>query len=266
MPDPSTRTRRDPGWTATGGDIYPGFTAGQVIVGTVIAPTEDLRRSVPEAKAFLRFLEFSIHFTGSPKIVGIYAHDVAREYNIPFCFLDTEGKQLISLVKDLPIDASRFFKASVQEYMGAYGRAYEIPKSSAYRSQAQSWYPVAQTLAQMSRETPVLLREVRKSATLDITVDKLAQPLLDELARSGMLTITGQTATVTYCQLSSDEVREFLKGDWLEVYVWQEAMNAGFADDCQWGYKIVVDQKLAAILPSNELVPLSTRSAPFACK
>jgi hypothetical protein len=71
--------------------------------------------------------EWIIHFTGSPKIVGIYAHDVARDYNIPFCFLDTEGKQLISLVKDLPIDASQFFKASVQEYMGAYGRTYEIP-------------------------------------------------------------------------------------------------------------------------------------------
>lgn len=40
---------------------------------------------------------------------------------------------------------------------------------------------------------------------------------------------------------------EFLNGDWLEVYVWTEATNAGFADDCQWGYKIVAD------IPSNEL-------------
>lgn len=197
--------------------------------------------------------EWIIHFTGSPKIVGIYAHDVAREYNIPFCFLDTEGKQLISLVKDLPIDARQFFKASVEEYMGAYGRTNEIPKSATYRSQAQSWYTIAQILVQMPGETSALLKGLRRSNALDLEVDNLAQSLLDELARFGMLTITGQATTVVYCRLSSNDVREFLKGDWLEVYVWQEAMNAGFADDGQWGYKIVVDQKLAAILPSNEL-------------
>jgi hypothetical protein len=200
--------------------------------------------------------EWIIHFTGSPKVVGIYAHDIARDHNIPFCFLDTEGKQLISLVKDLPINPEIFFKASVQEYIGAYGRTYEIPKLQLYRSKAESWYNIAQILVNMPEETQNLLKGVRspaKGKPLEITVDSSAQPLLEELSLSGIMAITSQADDKTQCQLLSHEIREFLEGDWLEVYVWQEARNAGFADDCQWGYKIVVDQKMAATLPSNEL-------------
>lgn len=36
----------------------PKFGAGQTIAGTVISPTDELRRRAPEAKAFLRFREF----------------------------------------------------------------------------------------------------------------------------------------------------------------------------------------------------------------
>lgn len=202
--------------------------------------------------------EWVIHFTGSPKVVGIYAHDVAREHNIPFCFLDTEGKQLISLVKDLPIDPELFFKASVQEYIGAYGRTCKIAKPSIYRTKAESWYNIAQKLVQMPKETQALLNGLRKNngqkrRPLEIIVDSLAQPLIEELTRSDIIAITGQVGTQIQCQLASNEIKEFLNGDWLEVYVWQEAIKAGFADDCQWGYKIVVDQKLASTLPSNEL-------------
>src|SRR5438270_382531 len=41
--------------------------------------------------------KWTMHITTSPKVVGIYAHDIARECSIPCWFLDTEGKQVISL-------------------------------------------------------------------------------------------------------------------------------------------------------------------------
>jgi hypothetical protein len=37
-------------------------------------------------------------------------------------------------------------------------------------------------------------------------------------------------------------MREFLKGDWLEIYVWGEINRTGFTDDNQWGYKIATGQ------------------------
>ena len=40
------------------------------------------------------------------------------------------------------------------------------------------------------------------------------------------------------CTIVDGEKREFLNGDWLEVYVWKEVEEAGFAQDYQWGYRI----------------------------
>lgn len=197
--------------------------------------------------------EWIMHFTGSPKIVGIYAHDLAREHDIPLWFLDTEGKQVVSLVEDCEIDYGTLFKASVEEYMGAYGRTYEIAKSRDYREEAESWYPVAYALAHDSESTQILLKATRSTDSLNIQVDIRAEQLARQLSSLGILTITKEAANGLYCKISGNKRREFLLGDWLEVYVWQEAIKAGFADDCQWGYKIPVDQKVAVTLPSNEL-------------
>src|SRR5579875_2777251 len=64
--------------------------------------------------------EWIIHFTSSPKVVGIYAHDIAREYNIPYWFLDTDGKQVISLVRENSddINCDKLYKVTVEEYIG----------------------------------------------------------------------------------------------------------------------------------------------------
>lgn len=92
--------------------------------------------------ALLRYPEadWVIHFTSSPKIVGIYAHDVAREYNTPYWFLDTDGKQVVSLVRGSDVNNNELYNATVEEYMGSYGRTYEIPKSQTYRKKANSGF------------------------------------------------------------------------------------------------------------------------------
>lgn len=72
-------------------------------------------------------------------------------------------------------------------------------------------------------------------------------PLLEQLETMDALTIESiQEENVMYT-IKSSNMQEFLQGDWLEIYVWHEAIEAGFANDCQWGYKIQAD------LPSNEL-------------
>jgi hypothetical protein len=133
--------------------------------------------------------------------------------------------------------------------MGSYGRTYEIPKSLAYRKKAEGWFPIAKAMAQNPQLTEIFLKAIRGKKKLDIQVSEQAEQLLQELEYLGVLTIGNRPpfrASIE-CSIRDEEMLDFLNGDWLEVYVWTEAAKAGFADDCQWGYKIVAD------IPSNEL-------------
>src|SRR6266699_1278732 len=92
-----------------------------------------------------------------------------------------------------------------------------------------------------------LLAGLRGNNALAARIGAQAELLLPQIASFGALTIIGRTTDTIECSIRDTDTLEFLKGDWLEVYVWKEAINAGFADDCQWGYKIVAE------LPLNEL-------------
>lgn len=191
--------------------------------------------------------DWIIHFTSSPKIVGIYGYEVAREFNIPYWFIDTGGEQILSLIKVSQVEATQFFKSTVEEYMLSYGRTFAIPKSAAYRQKAENWYPVARLLAETPHETETLLKAVRGIHVLNITVNAQAASLVEKLEALSALTIVNKSAKDLHCLIRDADTLDYLKGDWLEVFIWHEAAHAGFADDAQWGYKIVAD------LPSNEL-------------
>lgn len=219
---------------------------------------QDIKKACTTALQRFPDADWIMHITTSPKVVGIYAHDIARKYNIPCWFLDTDGKQVVSLVRQgEKADNAYLFKVTVEEYMQAYGRTYEIPKTFDYRQKAESWYDIACTLAHQSEATQLLLNAIRavKHNSFMIAVDAQAEQLLQQLATLGVVTITGKSANQLQCRIANNEQFEFLKGDWLEVYAWSEAIKAGFADDCQWGYKIKTD------LPANELDLVLTYNA-----
>lgn len=219
---------------------------------------QDIKKACIAALQRFPDAEWIMHITTSPKVVGIYAHDIAREYSIPCWFLDTDGKQVVSLVRQgEKSDTVYLFKVTVEEYMQAYGRTYEIPKTPDYRQKAESWYDIASTLAHEPEATQLLLKAIRaaKPISFMIAVDAQAEQLLQQLADLGIITITGKSANQLQCRIVNSEQLEFLKGDWLEVYAWTEAVKAGFADDCQWGYKIKTD------LPANELDLVLTYNA-----
>jgi hypothetical protein len=172
---------------------------------------------------------------------------VARDLGVPCWFLDTDGKQVISLVENMQVDNEVLFNASVKEYIGAYGRTYEIPKSLSYRKDAEAWYPISRELVLHLDMTQTFLIGVKGNKLLTHTVDAKTLPLLKHLEAMSAVTIeTVQGNNVSYT-ITSSNMCEFLQGDWLEVYVWHEAREANIADDYQWGYKIKAD------LPSNEL-------------
>src|SRR5262249_31875844 len=67
-----------------------------------------------------------------------------------------------------------------------------------------------------------------------------SSPLLSFLAKRGLLEIARQSdEDSVICNFTSNESARFIgTGDWLTIYVWHALVTAGFADDCQWGYRI----------------------------
>lgn len=217
---------------------------------------EDVKKRCNEALASQNDVEWVIHFTGAPKTVGIFAYEVAREHNIPYCFLDTESGQLVSLVKDFDAETKNLFAATVEEYMLSYGRECKIHKRETYVEKAQEWYPIAELMANSSAETRVLLKALRKAQSnkqqLTPLVPAEARKLVQKLEEYKLLVSTNQESGEIVCTLKDDDARKFLYGDWLEIYVWHKVHQEGFADDCLWGLVINVNE-LQKLITSNEL-------------
>ncbi len=195
--------------------------------------------------------EWVISITSAPKTVGIFVVDVARENGIPCWHLNTDDREVISFSKDIPIDVNKLFEANVEQYMKLYEREYDIPKSDRYRKQAESWYEVAKLLAHMPEATQIFLKAFRQGTqnnqSITFNVASKAKALVHELQKHDFLTITNETADTLQCTITDRDKQDFLKGDWLETYVWREINEAEFAHDCQWGYRIFTGQA------SNEL-------------
>ncbi len=196
--------------------------------------------------------EWIITINSAPKIVSIFACDLAREKNIPCWFLNTNDGEVISLSKDFPVDTEELFKATVDEYMKVYERDYEIPKSKDYRNlvQSEAYYNIARTLAHAPEATHFFIKALRQAQhgqarnnSISLTIgDPQVKSLVQSLAVMRALTIDDETSSGLQCTISNGDMREFLNGDWLEVYVWKEVNKADFAHDNQWGYKIRTGQ------------------------
>jgi hypothetical protein len=64
--------------------------------------------------------------------------------------------------------------------------------------------------------------------------------LVHALEKYGLLEIKLNKKREECCSFKSPDAAKFLgTGDWLEIFVWHETKEAGFADDCQWGYEII---------------------------
>ena len=238
---------------------------------------EQVKERCREAFSSKPDAEWICHFTSAPKTVGIYAYEVAQEYEFAYYFLDTGGQQVVSFIpKEDSIDSKELYKATVEEYMEAYGRTCKVHRGRHYQENAESWYPVAEALVQDYEQTQILLQGLRKaqntrpSRSLTPVISVKALHLLQTLQKHDFLVIERETADEVQCTIMDREKQQFLTGDWLEIYVWYQTHQEHFVDDCQWGRTIKIDKKLASIIasitpsnttPSNELDVLLTYQA-----
>ncbi|QBD78496.1 DUF1887 family protein [Ktedonosporobacter rubrisoli] len=186
--------------------------------------------------------EWIFSIGSSPKITGIAAYEVAKQKNIPCLYVDTRNEKFVALARELEGDIGDIFHINVPEYMKMQHRDFQPAKEAGYRSTVECWKHIAQEVA-LSPDGPgfcQILREKKAREAVQLSSTLALSPLVQNIARYGLLEIK-QNATSAYeCSFTSRDAAHFLgTGDWLEVYVWSEATQAGFADDCQWGHVIV---------------------------
>ncbi len=191
--------------------------------------------------------EWIMNITSAPKIVSIFAMDVAREREIACWFLNTNDGEVISLAETIPIEHKAIFDIQVEEYMDGYQRQYKKRGTAEYREKAEAWYTSAQLLAQDPISTHLFLRKLRaamqgkrQNESLLLRFNIKAKPFFQQLAECTppLVKITKEEAETFECMVFGGDARKFLEGDWLEVFVCQSVEQARFAEDYQWGYQV----------------------------
>lgn len=191
--------------------------------------------------------EWTMNITSAPKIVSIFAMDIAREKDIACWFLNTNDGEVISLAKPIPIDHKAIFEIQVEEYMDGYQRQYKKRGTPEYREKAESWYPAAQLLAQDPNLTHLFLRKLRaamqgrrQNESILLRFKIQAKPFIQQLAECTppLVKITKEETETLECNVFGGDARKFLEGDWLEIFVCKAVEQARFAEDYQWGYQV----------------------------
>lgn len=195
--------------------------------------------------------EWDVTFTigSGPKLSSIAAYEVAKQKKVPCLFIDTPHETIISLTTPTKLPEVNLFHLSVEDYMRIQHRTYQQHhyKTAMYRTIAEAWGDMARTVA-CSADGPqftllmhdYINNEYKLGLPATLPHALATSPLLQELWNTyHVIDITTDERGEECCTFTSDEAAHFLStGDWLEVYVWYEAVQAAFADDCRWGYQI----------------------------
>jgi hypothetical protein len=182
--------------------------------------------------------DWTFSIGSSPKISGIAGYEAAKVLQIPCWYVDTRHEKLISLIKDADMDKQTFFHIKLKQYMKIQHRSGRMKKELTYRQQAEKWGEVSHELA-LSDDAPSftgLWHDKKAAECINLTPQLLNSPLLHYLEGQKLIEVDRRTSS---CFFTSPEAASFLgTGDWLEVYVWYEVKQAGFADDYLWGFSI----------------------------
>jgi hypothetical protein len=191
-------------------------------------------------------------FTASSaaKVMSLAGYEFAKQKGIPCLQIDILHRKVISLVKEVEVDTRRFFYLTVDEYMSHYG--YTVAYTSkgladqSHQRKLIAWSDVARELID-SPDTEFILRQLRHRRVgekFSLSPELQTSALLQSLENNGLLEITiDETDEMPVCCFSSHDSTQFLAGDWLVYYVWHEIIKVGFADDCQWGFSVIINKQ-----------------------
>jgi Domain of unknown function (DUF1887) len=162
--------------------------------------------------------------------------------SIKFWYLDTAHSRVISLIgngRDISI-----FKLDVEQYVAAYNyRLQPANGTKNYQSRfsQEDWMTFAKRLGESTQDIDLLKQillgsSANKYNEVANTADRYH--FLRDLEKVGLIHnfTTNEQKLRFYL---SDEQHKYLDGAWLELYIFQEAMNIGFFDYIQWSKEII---------------------------
>ena len=188
--------------------------------------------------------EWTFEITSAPKITGIAAYEVAKQKGVSCWHADAQRDYHVSLVKHVEIDTNKFFHLTLSDYMKAQDRTWKISTgpTPTYRETIKKWVDIARELAVSPEAMELLkvLRDKKLDEAVTLPTHLIRSSLLQLVVDEGLIEVK-KSSDGMICSFGSEEAAKFIgTGDWLEFYVWYEAIRSGLADEyhCQWGCSI----------------------------
>ncbi|HHY94919.1 MAG TPA: DUF1887 family protein [Firmicutes bacterium] len=201
--------------------------------------------------------ELYFNITCGTKIMAMAAYEAARRCpEARVFYVDTAGRRIIWLVGRG--EAVGSFRISIADYLAAYGReAMRKPVFETLTFGKEQALTAAALLARDRERSVPFLERVRKSqGNYPCTVHARAdgeQSLMNDLARLGLIDVVSQDRFV----IRSNEDWNFFKGDWLEIFVWDQARRLQEPD----GQATFDEVEIGLEIPSGE----ATKEIDVAC-
>jgi hypothetical protein len=152
---------------------------------------------------------------------------VARQYDNARAFYVDTGNSRILWLEGKGQKGSTSFQISIEEYLGTYGRKPEPKfKFETLSFNEEQAVQAAQILGNSAPESRDLLHQIRRIQGACPRQVVLSSPTsqeqawIEELSTVGVIDKGSQEGTFIV-RANSD--KDFLTGDWLELYVWYEA-------------------------------------------
>jgi hypothetical protein len=194
------------------------------------------------------------NITCATTIMSIGAYETGKEHNVSVWYLDTATRQVVTLSGVPPHDMNKLYHLNVTDYMSAYKRHISDAEPSSAPSLPQITF--AQMLAQQP-EAAMAFRDTLRSAGAN--KGKADQPRTMTLTNvpdtfiafcqmahtAGMVSqLVPRTPDQLICEMPSNQLWQFLDGQWLEVFCWDAARIEACFDDYRYGLLIPGDHGL----------------------
>jgi hypothetical protein len=230
----------------------------------------------------LREHDFLVNISGGTTMMAMGAQQAARDFGWRMCYIDSDHGLVIELNSVGQVTAERQMRAtvSVEHYLHAHSATYAAKNpwgtlTAQPTLELERLCEAAELIASCGPRSAPVLDEIRRSIArqepqpFTIADDSLRQGLVQPLTARGFLVEHGRDH---WRVVDGVIEREFLRGHWLEIYIWSACQKSGRFDDVRCSVQIERRVELATKQSYdvvNELDVVITsrgRMAAVACK
>ncbi|MBX7223832.1 MAG: DUF1887 family protein [Blastocatellia bacterium] len=223
---------------------------------------DQIKEVCEEAIKELPETDWIFNLTCASKIMFLGAYEIARSRSIPAWYLDTPTQRVVPLT-GFPAQFNPF-RLSVEEYFRMHGREMHCQMdkpSPTMMKMVQSFAQVAgrvKTFRQQLLDAQAnLLKKDECRAVILKTKNQAAnqQKLLEAFQNLGLISGFANVPPGSAnweVRLNGHRLWKFVNGDWLEIWAWVAAQEAGCFEDAQFNIKLPLEDRAKAA-PTNEL-------------